>query len=157
MAVTYELVGHPLYERAMSLHTSDVDQRYLREPKNYWRTKFLQSYFHVRRPRSDGQSIVGLCDEWIIREDWEVAYIAEIAISLQWTEHQPLPDAEASAIGFTPVIYSCRQYLAADFVQKYKRHSETALRGGGTRGSAGGRGSNAPTSVLLLYIMKNWQ
>lgn len=100
MAVTYELVGHSLYEQSMSLLTLDVAQRYLRESQIYRLSKFLQNYFHVHRLLADGQSIDGLCDEWFVIEDWEAAYIAEISSSFQWMEQQQLPDAEGSAIGF---------------------------------------------------------
>lgn len=65
MAVSHELGELPIYERAMSLRTSDVAQGYLREPEVYLRALFLQAFFLVRRPPADGESIVGLCDEWL--------------------------------------------------------------------------------------------
>lgn len=97
MAVSLELVGLPLYEREMSLRTSDLAQRCTREAQVYRRAKLLQRYFHVCWTPVDGQSIIGLCDEWLVREYWEPVYVAEMANDLQWMEQQELLELEGPA------------------------------------------------------------
>lgn len=98
MDVSLTLVGLPLYEWPISLRTSDVALRVSGGLQVYRRAMFLQSYFHVRRPPADRQSIVGLCYKWLVREDWEPAYTAEIANNLRWLEQQDLPDLDGPAI-----------------------------------------------------------
>lgn len=45
MEVTYDLIGLPFDERAMSLRTSDLAQRFTREPLVYRRANFFKSIF----------------------------------------------------------------------------------------------------------------
>lgn len=61
--LTNHLLKTDVYERSKSLWTSDVVQRFTREPRVYRLAKYLQGYFHVRRPPSDERSIFGYFDE----------------------------------------------------------------------------------------------
>lgn len=73
-------------------------------------SKLLQSYFQVCRRPANGQSTVGLSDEWFIWEDWETDYASEKANSLWRLGEKPLPDAEVLAVGFD-VNVLCLQIL----------------------------------------------
>lgn len=74
--------------------------RFAREPWVYRLDKYLKSYLHVHRPSADGRSIVGFCDEWMVRKNWETTYVLDITSTLQWLEEQELPNVERPPVPF---------------------------------------------------------
>lgn len=97
IVITSDLVAPTLYQREMSLRNSEVAQKLTREPRVYRLAKYLLSYFHVCRSPSDGRSIVGYCDEWLVREDWETTFVLDMASTL---EEQELPNVEGPRVLF---------------------------------------------------------
>lgn len=69
-----------------------------------------------------------------------------MAVTLQWLEEQPLPDAEGSDIGFDTGLLCLPPFLDTTSV--------TARRGGDIRGPAVDSGSSVPIRCSRPEIMK---